>query len=156
MCRALQEDEEVPTGHPTVEIHSVSQDPLGAQVGATLPAHQSPVSVPAPGKLLSVSCASLWALRSNLDKALPDWALGCDTPDARWGLKGWGAAEKSQRVVSGTDAVGHLEGLDSSYSSASDLLVAWTSCLPSLGLLFFICKMDLTILSFLGNVGKPE
>lgn len=76
-------------------------------MGATLPAHQSPVSVPAPGKLLSVSCASLWALRSNLDKALPDWALGCDTLGARWELKGWGAAEKSQRAVSGTDAVGH-------------------------------------------------
>ena len=62
----------VPTGHPTVEIHSVSQDPLGARVGATLPAHQSPVSVPAPGKLLAASCTSLWARSSSLDSALPD------------------------------------------------------------------------------------
>lgn len=36
---ALQEDEEVPTGHPTVEIHSVSQDLQGPLVEAILPVH---------------------------------------------------------------------------------------------------------------------
>lgn len=38
MC-ALQEDEEVPTGRLTVEIHSVSQDPQGPLVEAILPVH---------------------------------------------------------------------------------------------------------------------
>lgn len=36
---ALQEDEEVPTGHLTVEIHSVSQDLRGPLVEAILPVH---------------------------------------------------------------------------------------------------------------------
>lgn len=36
---ALQEDEEVPTGHLTVGIHSVSQDLQGPLVEAILPVH---------------------------------------------------------------------------------------------------------------------
>lgn len=36
---ALQEDEEVPTGHLIVEIHSVSQDLQGPLVEAILPVH---------------------------------------------------------------------------------------------------------------------